>query len=472
VKTKAILGCAVGNNPYPNKQKFFGSFFQKRTALLLLPLGAGIVMLTAIAASLHVPGSIWVGTLARKDAVVALMLASGALYGCAVWLVTQRAVAGRFVFAVLGIAAILRVVLVLSPPIMSTDIFRYVWDGRVQGAGVNPYAYIPADPALAGLRDGTIYPNINRANYAHTIYPPAAELIFAGVARIGGGVLAMKCAMLVLEAAGIFSMLRLLSMAGLPAARILIYAWNPLAAWAIAGDGHIDAAAIGLIGLAMWAWAARRDGFAGVLLGGAILTKFLPVVVAPALWRRWGWKAPVFCALTIAALYACYAGVGWRVFGFLPAYTSEEGLRQGSGFWALGALGHIGPLPGWLPVIYVAACGACLAGLAFWIAFRQRVDGDPVRMAGNVAMLAAVTVAVMSPHYPWYYAWLALPCCLVARPWIVWLSAAPMLLYSDPFHDEILLPTAVFVPAIVLAFFDIAWTRRLPVPAIRSIRCP
>jgi hypothetical protein len=76
-------------------------------------------------------------------------------------------------------------------------------------------------------------------------------------------------------------------------------------------------------------------------------------------------------------------------------------------------------------------------------------------MAGNLALLAAATVAAMSPHYPWYYAWLALPCCLRLWPSVVWLSVAPLVLYSDPFHDEILIPTAVFVPAAVLAVRDV-----------------
>jgi hypothetical protein len=263
----------------------------------------------------------------------------------------------------------------------------------------------------------------------------------------------MKIALVLLEAAGIAAMLRLLAIAKLPASRILIYAWNPLAAWAVAGDGHIDGAAIGLLGLAMLAWATRRDGLAGMLLGGAILTKFLPVVVAPALWRRWGWKFPAACAVTIAALYACYAGIGWRVFGFLPNYTAEEGLRQGSGFWLLALLERATPLPQAATAVYLLVSAVCLGALA-WRVTRMR-HPNTIEMAGNLALLSAATVAAMSPHYPWYYAWLALPCCLQVWPSVVWLSVAPLVLYSDPFHDEILIPTAVFVPAFFLAVHDL-----------------
>jgi hypothetical protein len=416
-------------------------------------LGLGLIACPALAVSLHVPGSLWVGTLARKDTVVALMLVSAALYAAAVWLVTSRPLPRHSLIWIIAVAAIMRIILLCSPPFMSSDVYRYVWDGRVQQAGINPYAYVPADAALRRLRDPAIYENINRKEYAHTIYPPAAQMLFAAVARLSQTVIAMKIALVLLEAAGIAAMLRLLAIAKLPASRILIYAWNPLAAWAVAGDGHIDGAAIGLLGLAMLAWATRRDGLAGMLLGGAILTKFLPVVAAPALWRRWGWKLPAACAVTIAVLYACYAGVGWRVFGFLPNYTAEEGLRQGSGFWLLALLERATPLPHFATALYLLVSAVCLGALA-WRVTRMR-HPDTIEMAGNVALLAAATVAAMSPHYPWYYAWLALPCCLRVWPSVVWLSVAPLVLYSDPFHDEILIPTAVFVPAAVLAVRDV-----------------
>ena len=177
---------------------------------------------------------------------------------------------------------------------------------------------------------------MNRVDYAHTIYPPAAQVIFAAVGRINQSVTAMKIALVLLECCGIGAMLALLRSAGLPASRILIYAWNPLAAWAVAGDGHIDGAAIGLLGMAMLAAVRRREGIAGLLLGAAALTKFLPIAVAPALWRRWGWKMPAATVLAIAVLYACYlcllAGACW---GFCQPTPPRKGWCRAaaSGFW-------------------------------------------------------------------------------------------------------------------------------------------
>ena len=108
--------------------------------------------------------------------------------------------ATRALWLIFGIGIMLRVYVLLFDPLLSTDIFRYIWDGRVQAAGINPYRYFPAHDALAPLRDATIFPRINRADYAVTIYPPVAEFFFLIVTRIGESVNVMRLALLGCEA--------------------------------------------------------------------------------------------------------------------------------------------------------------------------------------------------------------------------------------------------------------------------------
>ena len=153
---------------------------------------------------------------------------------------------------ILGAALAMRIVVLLAPPFLSSDVYRYVWDGRVLAAGINPYRYIPTDPQLAPLRDAEIFPEINRGNYAPTIYPPAAEAIFFAATRFSESITAMKAAMVVFEAIATLLMLSLLAGAGLPATRIIIYAWHPLPLWEFAGSGHIDAAIVAFVALALW----------------------------------------------------------------------------------------------------------------------------------------------------------------------------------------------------------------------------
>src|ERR1700747_3698895 len=99
------------------------------------------------------------------------LLISGIPFLLAVWLVFQRRTfRGSALWIIFIAAGLFRVFLLpLDPPRLSTDIYRYIWDGRVQGSGVSPYLFLPVDPRLGGVRDNAIYPRINRKEYAHTI---------------------------------------------------------------------------------------------------------------------------------------------------------------------------------------------------------------------------------------------------------------------------------------------------------------
>ena len=386
------------------------------------------------------------------------MSGAAGIYAVAIGEVLRRPVAALTVWVVLGVALCLRLSVLFAPPFLSSDVFRYVWDGMVQVAGINPYRYVPADPALAVLRDGAIYPNVNRATYAPTIYPPLAQIVFAASAWISPSVLAMKATMVVFEFAGIVAMLGVLDRARLPRARVLIYAWNPLGVWAFAGNGHVDALAVGLLGLALLARAVWRDTLTGVLLGGAILVKFLPAAIAPALWRRGDWRMPTACLAVIVALYLVYIGAGPHVFGFLPGYAAEEGIDRGAAFWLLAGIGEVATVGHGLTLAYEAGAAVVLLALAGLVTVTPKRDWSQsaaiIRTCRDAAILAGATIAALSPHYPWYFCWLALPCCVAPLRSVIYLSVASLLLYLNPLDERFLWPSLLYVPAIALAVMD------------------
>jgi hypothetical protein len=133
----------------------------------------------------------------------------------------------------------MRIALVpLDPPYLSTDIYRYIWDARVQASGVSPYDYVPADPNLRHLRDADIYQKINRKDYAHTIYPPAAQIAFFAISRFGESVLAMKAGIAVCDLTTIGILLILLRL-NQPLERVILYAWHPLVVWEFGSAGTL-----------------------------------------------------------------------------------------------------------------------------------------------------------------------------------------------------------------------------------------
>ena len=427
--------------------------------LALAVLGLTLVGLTIASLTLHIAGSSGATYTYRMSLLVTLMIAADLIYFGAVALVLRDGLPRHSIWLVLGIGLVLRIILLSRDPFLSSDIYRYVWDGRVQAAGINPYRYVPADPTLASLRDSRVYPMINRPDYARTIYPPVAQMVFAAVGRLSDSVLAMKCAMLAFEALGIACMIRLLWITRLPAERILLYAWNPLVLWAVAADGHVDAIVIGLLGLALLLRARHRDGIVGAVVAAATLVKFFPAAVAPALLRRGRVWRPVLAGGAVIILsYAVYSSVGPHVLGFLPSYQSEEGLNDGSGFWLLAGIAKFGLLtPAAVDVYKLSAAGLLLA-LALLVARRRLApEPDDIRsICKDAAILMATLMVVLCPHYPWYFAWLALPSVIAPSRWIVWLSAVPVILYLHPWENDFFIwPAAIYLPAFGLLAFEL-----------------
>ncbi|HLF74865.1 MAG TPA: glycosyltransferase family 87 protein [Anaerolineales bacterium] len=229
---------------------------------------------------------------------------------------------------IFGLAVVALASLTLTRPALSDDMYRYVWDGRVQAQGISPYRYPPSAPELAHLRDEEIYLSINRKDVV-TVYPPAAQAVYAllwrivpdniqwfQVAMASGGLLA-----------GIL-LVGLLRDLGRSPFRVLIYLWSPLLAFETAHAAHVDGLVLPLLVGAWWARVRERDGLVGVLLGVAAAMKFYPALLVPFLWRpqhpRGRWQMPLAFVSTLGAFYLPYWFTGGgSVLGFLPRYFRE-----------------------------------------------------------------------------------------------------------------------------------------------------
>ena len=381
-------------------------------------------------------------------------------YAIAAWLVLRGgadgAGSGRALATILIVGVAMRCLLLPGTPV-STDLFRYIWDGRVQAGGFNPYLYIPSDAAVSGLRDSAIYPNMNRADYAPGIYPPTAQIVFYLITRISEAPIAMKAAMVAFEGLAVWAMLQLLALRGLPRSRILLYAWHPLPLWEFARSGHVDIVAIAFLLLAFLATGRRSPILAGVALGAGALVKYFHVVTGPALYKRWDWRLPLAFVVTVAVLYLPYIGVGAKVFGFLGGYMSEEGLDRGSGIFWWQLIGAFVSLPQQAFSFYLGAGALVMAVLALVVVMRaRRPDAD---LAG--AMLLAVTFTLLvAPHYAWYFAWLVPFLCFYPVVGVIYLTCAVSLLYFAHWPPTLWESLPIYVPCILILVLEFALRRR------------
>src|ERR1700721_2910559 len=161
------------------------------------------------------------------NAYIALTMVAG-LFTIVATRVAERAPPDRVLWLIFSVAILLRAYMLLFDPLLSSDIYRYIWDGRVQAAGINPYRYFPADPALTSLRDATIFP------------------------QFGENVTTMRLAMLACDAVSVALIMLFLRQMNQPVTRVIAYLWHPLPLWEIANGGHVDALMVALMLSGLW----------------------------------------------------------------------------------------------------------------------------------------------------------------------------------------------------------------------------
>ena len=266
------------------------------------------------------------------------------------------------------------------------DMVRYMYDGRLQRLGINPFDVVPADPALAWTHTDETrkMPSIR----ARTPYPAAAQLFFRLVVTIRESSRMMKWALVACDLLTIAVLLAWLRQTSRSPWLALLYAWNPLVILEVAHSGHIDALGALWIAISAWMLSTGRGMRASIAFVLAVATKLLPIVLVPLYWKRIRVRDAAVAALVLAALYFPFRSAGLLPLGAVPNVVAFIRFN-GPLFKALAAA--LTPQGG--------AAVAVLGGLAIatWMRFR-RDAGDPAAWAWPMAASLAAAPVI----YPWY----------------------------------------------------------------------
>jgi hypothetical protein len=379
---------------------------------------------------------------------------------------------------------------------LSSDVYRYVWDGRVQAEGVNPYRYPPGAEELRELRDQRIFPNIPAEDHGWlSPYPPAAQIVFFLAYKLLPSVTGFKLAMSMFDLIAILLIMLSLASAGLDPARAIIFAWHPLLIFETAHSGHVESVYIAFIALAIWAWSRKSPALTGAALALAAAVKFYPALLLPVflvtsppredsagagpqagssldvrqtprarpelrslagLWSAPNLKLVGVFVATIVAVYLPYLGAGSNLFGFVGGYFNEEGFGDsGARYFLLTLLHKVIPVP---TVAFLVPAALVLVVLAV----RWMVSGkhDVTDVARGAITLIGAYLLLTTPRYAWYYAWLLPFLCFVPRFGWLYLSSAASLLYlvwyTPLVYPEVplWLGAAVYLPTIALLLWE------------------
>jgi alpha-1,6-mannosyltransferase len=311
----------------------------------------------------------------------------------------------RLLIGIFAVPVLMLGVLVFMHPALSDDMYRYVWDGRVQAQGVSPYRYPPNAPELAFLRDADIYPYLNRKS-AVTVYPPGAQAVFGLLWRIWPD--SEHWFQAVMAAGGMLAgglLVGVLRALGRPPARALILLWSPLLAFETAHAAHLDGLILPLLVGAWWARLRERDGLTGILLGLAAALKFYPAVLLPFLWRPQHpggrWRMPLAFGAAVSIFYLPYLIAGDRgVLGFLPEYF-HEAFNTGP---LVSSLNMLLDALGWGASFRLPALALGVIALAAgWCILHPAEDGETA-LRRCLWPMAAVTLTSQN-LFSWYMLW-------------------------------------------------------------------
>jgi alpha-1,6-mannosyltransferase len=345
-------------------------------------------------------------------------------YGTAVYLLLRGRCGSdgkRALPAVFSLAILFRITLLFAtPPTLSSDVYRYIWDGRMMNAGINPYAHAVNSPLLDRF-DSPQRALVNHSWMASP-YLPVAQLFFATVYRLApDSPLAFQIAAVLLDLLTGWLVLDLLRRLGMPQTWALIYLWNPLVVVEFAHGAHLDALMICLVIAALWCLIAARSALLSAMaLAAATLTKGLPALLVPILARRWGWRYTLAYAVVVAAACTPFGlGGGWGLvgpldgeglFGALRIYTAYWRFYAGLYHWLELGLSSLwttvaaawGAID-WPPVLAARLTVLVALGLVVIVVWRKgrRCSTDLALLRLALVLLAAYLLLATTVH-PWY----------------------------------------------------------------------
>jgi len=305
----------------------------------------------------------------------------------------------------LVLAVLWHIPFLLQPPGPDDDIHRYLWDGRVQRLGYNPYVVVPSDPAVSGLH----IPETRTLNNPEvpSPYPAGAELFFRAVTAIHESVFSLKVAFVLCDAMIVLVLLDILRRSGQATHWVLAYAWNPLLAVEVAGSGHIDIVGALLLLVSVAALGRRWRAVAAFALGLAVAVKLLPIVLLPLYWRRVRLRDGALAAVVAGLLYVPFLHHGRIPIGSLGTFV--ERFRFNDPTFAM--LERVAA-----PRLIVGL--AVIVGLLTAVWMRSKA---PALSPDAFAWPMAASLLCAPVVYPWYLLWLLPFARSVATvPMIIW----------------------------------------------------
>lgn len=341
-----------------------------------------------------------------------------------------------------------RLLLLIFTPLLSDDVYRFIWDGRLLAEGIHPFGATPSQL----MQSGVTLPGINAELFNHlnspeyfTVYPPVCQFVFLLTAKlfsgsIGASILFMKLLLIAADVGTLFILRQLLTYYQLPSRQVFIYALNPLVILELSGNLHFEAVMIFCMVLSVWYLVREKFLGASFAFSLAIATKLLPLILLPLFFYRLGWKKALsfsgytitFCILLFAPLYSdelitgMSKGIGYY-FKKFEFNASIYYLVREYGYWKHGY--NIIQTIGWKLALWCAM----FIGVYALLESQFRMEDKPITQPSIwFSFLVVFTLYCLftTTLHPWYIATLLAFAVFTQQSYVVLWSATIFLTYA------------------------------------------
>lgn len=380
-------------------------------------------------------------------------ITSSALFLLTTYRLFKEEIPAKTLLALVIISVIVRIVFVNSTPIGSDDIYRYIWDGKVQANGINPYKFAPEDSALVHLATKKIPALVNHADMKTMYFPLSEWLFFIGYSLSYEQPWGYKILLLLSEILSLYGLSLLLKKLQIPFKFILLYALCPMLIYEFALDAHADGFGLPLLIFSLYYYFSKRKILGLFFLGLSLSIKPAGLILLPVLFfHEKDWKLRIHIVLLPIATVAV------QFIPYLFSANPFEALTQFMQHWTFN-----GFIFNTLNLYFDynqktrVICTMLLSIVIFILSLSKKNLIDKIYYAILFLLLFSPIV------HPWYVGWLAavIP---IARKWsgIIFLSTLSFTGFTyityqlhGIWREEPVQWLAIYLPVVAFLFIEL-----------------
>lgn len=368
--------------------------------------------------------------------------------------------------AILISAILTRLFLLFAFPLLSDDIYRFIWDGRCWYYGIHAFEYTPSEiirqyPQFSGLNK-ELFSHLNSPNY-FSVYPLVCQLIFYLSVLICpdsiiGTAIIIKLLIFLIELSGIYYLIKLVQFHKWNRNRVLIYILNPLVVIEIFGNAHFEGAMAGFFIIALYYLIAKSKIInASFYWALSIASKMVSAIFLPIYLFKNEFKKNIKLYVWIAL----FSLPLWFLILLTPnIFTSINLYFQNFEFnasiyyilrWIGTMIKGYNPIHLVGPFLSISSLLLCLT--IAWYKRKEQLPYNTMLLMFSIYLFLATTV------HPWYLILMVLLSLFTGYIYpLVW-SALIVLTYANyktnAYHEELILISLEYIITMAILLYEL-----------------